>query len=59
MQFDWNDQREDVFLDRYALKDNGDLLETKVGEMWNRVAGSISHNIHEREEFRDILYENT
>lgn len=55
MQFDWNDQREAVFTDRYALKDNGDLVETKVAQMWNRVAGSIAHNASERSEFYDLL----
>lgn len=55
MQFDWNDQREAVFIDRYALKDNGDLSEDRVSQMWNRVAGSIAHDSNERQEFLDIL----
>jgi len=36
----WTKQREIVFKDRYAMKDeNGNLIETSPEQMWERIAG--------------------
>lgn len=40
---EWNDQRNEVFLDRYALRDSaGELLETIPEQMWGRVASELA-----------------
>ena len=57
MQFPWTKQREDIFIDRYALRHNGDILEAEVFEMWNRVAKAVAHNRTEESEFRDLLWD--
>lgn len=52
----WNDQREKVFLDRYALKDtSGNPVETNVSQMWDRVAAAIGDTDDERRDFRRLL----
>lgn len=48
----WNEQRERVFLDRYALKDkNGNPIEKTPDEMFRRVANAIGSTDEEREIF--------
>lgn len=52
----WNEQRKQVFLDRYALRDrDGILLETELEQMWQRVASCIGGDAAERESFLEIL----
>lgn len=55
MQFPWTPQRQNVFLDRYALRHNGEVLEKDVRQMIYRVAGSVAHNVAERMEFTELL----
>lgn len=50
-----NDQQE-LFLDRYALRDEtGNQIETSIEQMWDRVAGAIGDSDDERQDFRSIL----
>lgn len=52
----WNEQRQKVFLDRYALKDSeGVLLEQRIEEMWERVSRAFARNPEEHLEFRHAL----
>lgn len=52
----WDKQRETVFLDRYAMKDEtGKLLEHKPEDMWYRVTKSIATNKEEEQLFLKIL----
>ncbi len=53
----WNKQRQKVFEDRYALKDEeGNLLENNPKEMWDRIAGFLAKNNSELyEEYYNIL----
>lgn len=52
----WNEQREGVFLDRYALKDvQGQQVESDPQEMWKRVANNMGRTPEEREDFLSIL----
>jgi ribonucleoside-diphosphate reductase alpha chain len=56
MNMEWNSQREAIFLDRYALRDDyGELLEHTPEEMWERVATTIADTPQEVVQFRDIL----
>jgi ribonucleoside-diphosphate reductase alpha chain len=42
---EWTDQRRDIFLDRYALRDsNGRVIESQVEQMWKRVSSVIEEN---------------
>ena len=53
---EWNEQRETVFKDRYALKDiNGAMLETDPSQMWDRVARAMSNSPEEYEQYYYIL----
>lgn len=53
---EWQGQREEVFLDRYALRDDqGGLLEHTPDEMWVRVAEEIANTPQEKVRFLDIL----
>ena len=52
----WNEQRENIFLDRYALRDQkGDLYEKTPEDMWNRIARTIGEDGVERRMFKAIL----
>ena len=52
----WNSQRDQIFKDRYALKDReGNLLETCPGQMWDRVAGAFAEDPEQYERFRGVL----
>lgn len=52
----WNEQRERVFLDRYALKGkNGELLERTPEEMFRRVANAVGQDDEERKEFFNVM----
>ena len=52
----WEGQRKQVFLDRYAIKDNdGNPIEKTPEEMWERVALAIAENSRERDLFYEIL----
>ncbi|MGB9781082.1 adenosylcobalamin-dependent ribonucleoside-diphosphate reductase [Caldanaerobacter sp.] len=54
----WNEQREKVFLDRYALKDReGKPVEKKPEEMFKRVAKAIATNEKEEEMFYKVMSE--
>ncbi|KHO61941.1 ribonucleoside-diphosphate reductase class II [Thermoanaerobacter sp. YS13] len=54
----WNEQREKVFLDRYALKDKeGKPIEKKPEEMFRRVAKAIATNKREEEMFYKVMSE--
>lgn len=55
MKFEWNEQREAIFLDRYAAKDNGELLEHTPNEMFKRIAKAIAFNRQEELQFSAIL----
>ena len=53
---EWNEQREGVFEDRYALKgEEGELLEEKPKQMWRRLANTIGRNKDEVEEYYKAL----
>lgn len=52
----WNKQREDVFMDRYAQKDmEGNPIEHEPRDMWARVAHSIADGEPIAEEYLEIL----
>ena len=52
----WNEQRERVFLDRYAKKDaEGHPVESTPREMWERVAKRVGENDGEALQFFEIL----
>jgi len=52
----WTKQREIVFKDRYAMKDeNGNLIETSPEQMWERVARAVGRTEEEKSQFYDIL----
>jgi len=52
----WTKQREIVFKDRYAMKDeNGNLIETSPEQMWGRVARAVGRTEEEKSQFYDIL----
>ena len=52
----WNEQREAVFLDRYALKDrHGMAVERYPVDMWDRVSKGLARNESERLEFLQVL----
>jgi ribonucleoside-diphosphate reductase alpha chain len=52
----WTAQRDIVFKDRYALRDeNGNLIETTPEQMWRRVANTVGQNAGERMQFYEIL----
>lgn len=52
----WNDFRQQIFLDRYALRSkDGKLLEQKPEQMWRRVAKAVGSNKDEIEEFYSVL----
>lgn len=54
----WNEQREQVFLDRYAMKDeNGNPIEKTPEEMFRRVANAIANNEEEAEAFYKVMSE--
>lgn len=54
--YKWTKQRDIVFKDRYAMKDeNGNLIETTPDQMWRRVANVVSRNAGERMQFYEIL----
>ncbi|MFC1598275.1 ribonucleotide reductase N-terminal alpha domain-containing protein, partial [Patescibacteria group bacterium] len=45
MAYELTGLRQDVFYDRYALKDdNGERIEDTPNEMWHRVAKAIATN---------------
>lgn len=51
-----NEQREKVFLDRYARKnDKGEPVEKLPEQMWDRMSEAISDNKGEQRDFRNIL----
>jgi len=53
---EWTEQRERVFLDRYALKDaEGNTLEAFPEDMWDRVASGLATSRTERREFLRAL----
>lgn len=56
MIFDWNDQRQAIFLDRYALRHNGELMETYPYEMWERIATAVAHDKIEEDDFGELLW---
>jgi len=56
MELVLSEQRQKVFEDRYALRDeDGVLLETSVEQMWTRVAGTVATNYAEYEDFLRVL----
>jgi len=58
MQFDWNEQRQAIFQDRYALKEGKRIKETNPNQMLDRVARALAFNDAEAKEFRyDLLDE--
>ena len=53
---DWTEQRERVFLDRYARKDSeGRPTEKTPAEMWHRVCFSLARTADEYTQFHRIL----
>lgn len=51
-----NEQRQKVFLDRYALKDsNNKPVEKTVEEMWERVAAGIADDLIETRRFANLM----
>lgn len=53
---EWNEQRQRVFLDRYAKKDdNNDPVEKGPEEMWARVASAMAETPKESQLFYEIL----
>jgi len=58
VQVPWNEQRQKVFLDRYALKNKkGEPIETKPSEMFRRVANAIGDSKEEQQKFFEIMNE--
>jgi len=54
----WNEQRERVFLDRYALKDVvGNPIEKTPEEMFRRVANAVGKTDEERDAFFKLMNE--
>ena len=50
------EQQLDLFLDRYALRDeNGNTVESTPEQMWTRVANAIANTPEEATEFQKIL----
>ena len=53
---EWNEQRQAVFVDRYALRDtNGKLLEHTPDEMFRRVANALGRDEDEAENFYQLM----
>lgn len=53
---EWNEQREKIFKDRYALRsEEGELLEEKPKQMWRRLANTIGRNKEEVEDYYKAL----
>lgn len=56
MKIPWNEHRETVFTDRYAMKDTkGQAIEKSPEEMWFRVANAMALEEGELVEFVDLL----
>lgn len=54
---EYTDSQMQVFLDRYALKDEaGNAVESRPDQMWDRVAEAIGDTPSEVEDYRNILY---
>ncbi len=52
----WDEQRQKIFLDRYAKKnEKGEPIENNVEDMWSRVATAIGSNNTEITEFYKLL----
>lgn len=52
----WTEQRKTVYLDRYARKNkDGESIEKKIEDTWDRVAFAISTNSDEQAKFYNLL----
>ena len=56
MKPEWNEFRQKILEDRYALKDEkGNLLEHEIEDIWNRISSFVGTNTEEEKAFRELL----
>ena len=56
MKPEWNEFRQKILEDRYALKnEKGNILEHKIEDIWDRIANFVGSNTEEKKRFRELL----